>query len=250
MIFQLEHFEELDWQPKINDKGSPNVQRVTTYIHFSSAQYLEAYSRCWHNFKLYTAANLASGCVSWKQLFLCHNWNSNLPKKEKSYFLRNNSNQPWSWWKYPWYLQLFCVCVSTYAYVFMNDVCDCVYSVCEWTCERRPDIRERNLLPLFSILLNWFFGNFMYVYKTFLSPSSVKHLPLISTSCIILYHQVCMLLPHLFICFLFNLALTEFTQGNLWGHECGSVHNIMSKLPLSQSVRRMTSSPAWPLTTV
>lgn len=103
----------------------------------------------------------------------------------------------------------------------MNDVCDCVYSVCEWTYERRPDIRERNLLSLFSILLNWFFGNFMYVHKTFLSPLSVKHLPLISTSCIILYHhQVCMLLPHLFICFLFNLALTEFTQGNFWGHEC------------------------------
>lgn len=60
MIFK--HFEGLDWQPKVNDKGSPNVLGVTAYIHFSSAQYLEAYSRCWHYFKLYTAANLANGC--------------------------------------------------------------------------------------------------------------------------------------------------------------------------------------------
>lgn len=44
MIFK--HFEGLDWQPKVNDKGSPNVLGVTAYIHFSSAQYLEAYSRC------------------------------------------------------------------------------------------------------------------------------------------------------------------------------------------------------------
>lgn len=92
MIFK--HFEGLDWQPKVNDKGSPNVLGVTAYMHFSSAQYLEAYSRCWHYFKLYTAANLANGCVSWNQHFLCHNWNSNLPKKDNSYFLRNSSKQP------------------------------------------------------------------------------------------------------------------------------------------------------------
>lgn len=142
-----------------------------------------------------------------------------------------------------------CVYQRIHTCIWTMYVIVCIVYV-EWTYERRPGSRERNLHYSPFFLIDSLATSCMCIKHSHLPYlSSISSYPLISTSLNLISPSL-HATSNLLICFLFTVALTEFTQGNLWGHECGAIHNFMGKSPLSQSLRRMTSSPAWPLTTI